>query len=458
MSNNMNNQIVYIKTDQLSPHPCNPRKDLGDLTELAESIRLKGVMQNLTVVPLEREYRIVIGHRRAAAAKLAGVEEVPCIISNMSSHDQIETMLLENMQRTDLTVLEQANGFQMMLDFGESIESISRKTGFSESTVRRRVKLMEFDQKKLAKAVARGGSLMDFMELDKIEDPQNRNIVLDAIGTENFKSRLMAALDAERGKRILLNAEAVASTYARKIDKRDYVGEEPFAMEYVTSTATWDKENKIVRPEDADTVQYFYTIDNHYVTLYKENQNKAEPSEDIARREREKTAKATQKQMDSMARRHYDLRLDFVKNFKGEKNHIQEIVYFATVMFLADGNYHRRIVSGLIVEKFFGISIEASIEYSELYTLLRDSIIKDRPVYALLAVVYGAVDSEEKKFFGTHWDDGAWKPYHMMDLELVRVYELLEQLGYELSDEERSMKDGTHALFQKTTDSGGAEK
>lgn len=79
-------EIKYIPVSKLWRHPDNPRKDLGDVTELAESIKVNGVLQNLTVVPLIGEitkkwdgesYRVIIGHRRLAAAKLAGLEELP---------------------------------------------------------------------------------------------------------------------------------------------------------------------------------------------------------------------------------------------------------------------------------------------------------------------------------------------------------------------------------------------
>ena len=78
--------LVMLPVDVLYPHPDNPRKKLGDLSELAASIKAKGVMQNLTVVPKEGtafEYTIIIGHRRHAAAKKAGLREVPCVIVNI---------------------------------------------------------------------------------------------------------------------------------------------------------------------------------------------------------------------------------------------------------------------------------------------------------------------------------------------------------------------------------------
>src|SRR5699024_9779546 len=110
-----------------------------------------------------------------AAAKLAGLTEVPCAIRDMDYKTQVGTMLAENMQRSDLTVYEQAQGFQMMMDLGETVSNISEKTGFSESTVRRRTKLLELDQDKLKETMSRGATLADYAKLEEIEDLELRN-------------------------------------------------------------------------------------------------------------------------------------------------------------------------------------------------------------------------------------------------------------------------------------------
>ena len=205
----MSNEVVWIEIRELYPHPDNPRKDLGDLTELADSIKANGILQNLTVVPRivtgeitgetwQKGYTVIIGHRRLAAAKLAGLKELPCIVADMDLRDQVRTMLMENIQRADLTIYEQAQGFQMMMDMGDTVEDIARKSGFSQSTVRRRVKLLALNQEKLKASVERGANLMDYMELDKIEDPALKNEVLDAIGTNNFRNKLAVAIQTEK--------------------------------------------------------------------------------------------------------------------------------------------------------------------------------------------------------------------------------------------------------------------
>ena len=181
------NEITMIRTGALFPHPENPRKDLGDLTELTESIRKHGVMQNLTVYPFETvygatRYRVLIGHRRLAAAKEAGIQELPCrVIDKPDRKTQLTIMLEENMQRNDLTLVEQAESFQLMLDLGGSVKDIVEKTGFSESTVYHRLNIAKLDKKALTKAMQHEDfqlSLSDFYALEAIEDVKERNRIL----------------------------------------------------------------------------------------------------------------------------------------------------------------------------------------------------------------------------------------------------------------------------------------
>lgn len=145
------------------------------------------------------DYTIIIGHRRAAAAQQAGLYELPCAIVEMDEREQMQTMMIENMQRSDLTVYEQAQGFQMMMDFGQTVEQISDKSGFSQSTIRRRIKLLELNRDSFKKAEKRGATLSDFAQLDKIEDLEARNRVLETLGTQNFNRAMQDALEQQNG-------------------------------------------------------------------------------------------------------------------------------------------------------------------------------------------------------------------------------------------------------------------
>lgn len=218
-----NKTIVNINVNNLYPHPNNPRKELGSLEELADSIQKNGVMQNLTVIPLSAltdeadqqpdpdnisllsDFCVLIGHRRLSAAKLAGVTELPCkIISKISLKEQLGIMLEENMQRNDLTVYEQAQGFQMMLDLGETEDSIAEKTGFSKTTIRRRLNIAKLDQTILQEKEQQTGfqmTLTDLYELEKIADIETRNKILsEATDSKNLAFRAQRAVEAAEKK------------------------------------------------------------------------------------------------------------------------------------------------------------------------------------------------------------------------------------------------------------------
>ena len=179
----MNDDIIMLKTSDIKSHPDNPRKDLGDLDELTESIRKHGIMQNLTVTPslIEGKYIALIGHRRLAAAEKAGIRSVPCkIVTDLEKKEQVAIMLEENMQRNDLSITEQAFGFQMMLDLGESEESIAEKTGFSKSTVHSRLQIAKLKPELVQEATEQYQiTIADLAELQKIKSVERRNEVLD---------------------------------------------------------------------------------------------------------------------------------------------------------------------------------------------------------------------------------------------------------------------------------------
>jgi ParB family chromosome partitioning protein len=437
------NMIRMIETSKLSPHPDNPRRDLGDLTELAESIKAKGILQNLTVVPWfskitgvgcddpkqqeEMGYTCVIGHRRLAAAKLAGIKEVPCAVVDMRLQDQIATMLLENIQRIDLTVYEQAMGFQMMMDLGDTVTNISEKTGFSETTVRRRVKLLELDQEKFKESVTRGATLMDYAELEKIKDIKLRNKVLDKIGTENFRYELQRAIDKEKiDKRNALLIEQLRTFATETKDTKE--------LSYVRGFHDLEEGDIVEKPEDAGAVKYFYDVGPYYVALYKERGQK---EENTAANKQQKAMQEKKAALTEMSNRAYQLRRDFIKNIsnsKAKKNIgiIIENSLYATVEMYSSIGYKD-------FAELFDIKFEEE-EYEPEYKDLAEYIRKQPELY-LLAATWLSLDSDNDSYFD-------WRCAHKENEDLDRVYDMLEVLGYELSDEERALRDGTHELFE----------
>lgn len=127
-----------IALDKIDPNPEQPRTEFGDLTELTASIAEKGVLEPLLVKPSRSTGRwmIIAGERRWRAARQAGLREVPCVEMEVDEGTVAEIALIENMQRKDLTVWEEADGLLALCErFGYTHEEVARKVGKSRSTV-----------------------------------------------------------------------------------------------------------------------------------------------------------------------------------------------------------------------------------------------------------------------------------------------------------------------------------
>lgn len=454
------NEVTIIPIEDLHPHPDNPRKNLGDLTELADSIKANGILQNLTVVPRivtgeitgktwQDGYTVIIGHRRLAAAKLAGLKGLPCIVSPMSLCDQVRTMLMENIQRADLTIYEQAQGFQMMMDMGDTVEEIARKSGFSQSTVRRRVKLLALDQEKLKASVERGANLTDYMELDKIEDPTLKNEVLDAIGTNNFRQRLASAIQTEKIRKFVAERTAEVSQWATQIESADCQ-----KYTYVRNYGLWKwkKDSVVERPADADTVQYYYCIGREQVNIYKE---KAGPDEDATaqvRRAQEQEAYEKRKaNLAAASLRAFNLRREFVAGISNgqAKAQLHDILRLAgQVCFMTedgDADLDQSLLAGLL-------EISVDLENDTFPMDAYKAEMERCPEYTLLATLYASIDSDGLDYWNSRWDMDTHRAVlvHQENHNLDFVYDTLETFGYQMSDEEAALQDGTHNLFQES--------
>src|SRR6266702_341893 len=125
----------------LRPNPLNPRGELqtAGLEELAESIRSQGVLQPLLVTPMGV---VVAGHRRLAAARLAGLSEVPVIVRDLDALQAQEIMLVENLQRHEITGLEEARAYRRLLDSGYTTVQLARRVGVPSARINARLVLL----------------------------------------------------------------------------------------------------------------------------------------------------------------------------------------------------------------------------------------------------------------------------------------------------------------------------
>ena len=150
-----------IAIGQIEPNPEQPRTEFGDLSELTSSIREQGVLEPLLVKPVRNtgKYMIIAGERRWRAANLAGLREVPCIELDIDEKTVAEIALIENLQRKDLTIWEEADGLKALADkFHYTHEEISKRIGKSRTTVTESMAIAGIPQKVREKCAKAGVS------------------------------------------------------------------------------------------------------------------------------------------------------------------------------------------------------------------------------------------------------------------------------------------------------------
>lgn len=473
-------EIRYIKVTEIYPHPNNPRKELGDLTELADSIRENGIYQNLTVIPghfISKEdyirmakaegmtkpvaensynakewyqadgYTVIIGHRRLSAAKLAGLETVPCIVTEMDEKTQLSTMLLENMQRSDLTVYEQAQGFQMMLDLGSDVAELSQKTGFSATTIRHRINLLALDADKFRKSESRGATITDYIELEKIKDIKLKNHVLQFIGTNNFRIELKKALDKEKQREIQQEWFEFFGTVVDKLadEKENYKRNRiaSFYINYRIDEADKEKLKKEVA-ENADKKLYWHFDGWNYIfllgDLYNSQTNDEEPSWKKAERIRTKRNALIAPLEDAA----HECRKNFVKTYNGTKSDLQ---YLLAQLFSQLSDWYDSDEDN--IANLLGISLEHDEENDEYEYLLDNEafceLVRSHPQKVVLAYLFEHYDdADERSYDSFHNSSG----YCFSD-RAKKMYDILEHCGYELSDDEFKLISGTHPVFEE---------
>lgn len=437
--------IKNIAITKLIPHPNNPRKVIGDISELAASIKKNGVFQNLTVVPNEDDtYTIIIGHRRHAAAIEAGLTMLPCAVVEMTEKEQLSTMLLENMQREDLTVLEQAEGFQMMIDLGESVKSISEQTGFSQSTVRHRVKLLELDRDTLKKQ-GREIPITAYIKLEQIKDVGRRNKVLKEIGTNNFDWALKQAIKAEkieRDKKEWLQRledmkliDISGLSYSERWEKYKSLG----TCYYSDSVETAMK----LIPDDAG--QVYYTTEYSWFGLFVEKPDvKEEPDDEetLARKKAEQERQEKQTALETIEEMCRENVLEFCHNFKSRNDNDGRLIFQLFLLLVLKGDIYTSC--------FNVTSVIDEDALDELDMKKENIILSDFPVVsdvpaALLAVIVDTYAEFECYDYENYYEESE---------TLLAIYDCIKTLGYEASDEELDYINGTHELYAKSKEEG----
>lgn len=433
--------ITNIEVTKLLQHPDNPRKNIGDVTELAESIKARGILQNLTVVPAENGmYTVIIGHRRLAAAKQAGLTEVPCAVVDMDYKTQLSTMLLENMQRSDLTIYEQAQGMQMMFDLGVPVAEIVEKTGFAETTVRKRLKIATLPTKQMQQAVERGGKLEDYVQIADKKNEKERCELLQKVGTRDFEFSLTRAKNRqiEAEKMPLVKAE-LKSIGAKAVKGQIYSS----AYEWIKQCEIvgW-KEGTFKKPKGKE--ELFFEITSYGMAYLMRKKAKV-PKKKEEKSECEQRIDSANRELKRLTETAYECRVNFVKNFTAVEKHKETIIKWLV-------QFAGRIITGYCScdRKYINSEIGSDEKYSVDAPKWRQFIAEDKR--APIVVAYAlAGDDENRGYYTAGWyasNNAKSAPEYRGNQSLDRIYEFLCELGYEMSETELQLQSGEHELLK----------
>lgn len=147
---NLESQILNIPIEDILPNRFQPRLNFDDsaLKELAASIKEHGIIQPLVVRRLGEKYEIIAGERRYKAAKMAGLTSVPAIVSSITDNQSAEVAIIENVQRKDLSSIEEAKSYKMLLDKGYlTQDELAKKMGLSQSAISNKLRLLSLSNK-----------------------------------------------------------------------------------------------------------------------------------------------------------------------------------------------------------------------------------------------------------------------------------------------------------------------
>lgn len=192
-----NNQIVEIDLSELRANPYQPRKNFDEeaLNELASSIKEHGVFQPIIVKKSIKGYEIIAGERRFRASKLAGMQTIPAIVKDFSDEEMMQIALLENLQRENLTSIEEAKAYKSIIEsMNITQDELAKKVGKSRSHVTNILGLLKLPASVQDMVLYNKLSMGHARVLSKLDDPKTIEDLAQRVITEDLSVRKLESL------------------------------------------------------------------------------------------------------------------------------------------------------------------------------------------------------------------------------------------------------------------------
>jgi len=197
VENAKEDDIVLLDIDELRSNPYQPRQNFDEekLKELADSIKEYGVLEPIIVTKSVKGYEIVAGERRTKACKMAGIKKIPAIIKEFSDNDMMQIALLENIQREDLTAIEEAEAYSRLLKvLNLTQDELAKKLGKSRSHITNMLGLLKLPDSVKEDVLAGNISMGHAKVLSKIEDEEVVNSLVNKIKSNRISVRDLESL------------------------------------------------------------------------------------------------------------------------------------------------------------------------------------------------------------------------------------------------------------------------
>ena len=216
----MENQVLQVPIEDIIPNRFQPRLSFDDssLSDLASSIKQHGIIQPLVLRRKNDKYEIVAGERRFKAAKMAGLISVPAVISNLDDNASAEVAIVENIQRKDLTSIEEARSYQALLDKGYMTqEELARKMGLSQSAISNKLRLLTLDEAVQEAVLAEKISERHARTLLKVPTHEKQRELLNKVINERLTVKQLEDEIKNLDKKSIQNEESIANTPVTEI-------------------------------------------------------------------------------------------------------------------------------------------------------------------------------------------------------------------------------------------------
>ena len=190
-------QIREVPTNRILPNPAQPRLSYEEesLVELADSIREHGVLQPILVRPVGSQFELIAGERRWRASRMAQRDSIPAIVVEFDDETALEVSIIENLQREDVSPLEEAAMFRKMTDLGYTLRQLAQKIGKDKGYVENRIRLAEAPPEIRELVSLRKDTLSHAYELMKVRDERTRRRLAKKVAAgELTLSRLRAII------------------------------------------------------------------------------------------------------------------------------------------------------------------------------------------------------------------------------------------------------------------------